>query len=159
MSDRGDTYDARMDPWCLVKVASTKGVLFGYADWHPSTGGLAWTRSTPVVELDEAAGSAVTLSGRRYALGRRVEQSMVAEIGTEALLAFRVLVGRMPNASSAERLGDFDLKAAARWLTSCKMARHLGVSVPAFVPGEFDVFLSVNAAAYIRLRASQESRS
>src|ERR1700730_9465931 len=110
---------AEMDPWLLVEVYG-EDCLFGFAKWHPSTGGLAWTLSTPVVELDEAAGRARTASGRVYALGRATE---FEELDEEANLALCLLAGEVPMPEAARWRG-------VCWITARKMARHLGTVAP-----------------------------
>ena len=86
--------DAEIDPWCLVPLLTGGQVLFGYARIHAGTGGLSWLRSTPVVDLDEAACRARTMSGRTYRLGRQFEPAAISGEGEEAAVAFEILIGR-----------------------------------------------------------------
>jgi hypothetical protein len=43
---------AYINPWCAVPLVGGACVLFGFAVWHPNTGGLSWVCSTPIRMLD-----------------------------------------------------------------------------------------------------------
>jgi len=112
---------AGLDPWLVLELGGDE-VLFGFAARHPATGGLSWVRSSPVAELDQAAGRARTASGRVYALGRRAAPGELDEEGRTAL---RLL--------AAESLGPEPLPGDvddARWVSARKWARRLGVDAP-----------------------------
>lgn len=143
--------DAVLDPWCTVDVTARSRVLFGFAHRHPVTGGLAWTRSTPVVELDEVAGRALTRSGRQYELGRRIEPHRIPELGMEAWLAYGLLLGRHAFGRDEVPPISADPDREGRWITACKISRHLGVDAPPQVPSDVDRFLSRHFSAYLRL--------
>jgi hypothetical protein len=133
---------AEMDPWLLVEVHG-EDCLFGFAKWHPTTGGLSWTRSTPIIELDETAGRARTASGRVYALGRAIE---FEELDEEASLAWCLVAGAVSMPEAARWRG-------VRWLTARKMARHLGtVAPPRSDPEAVEKFLEAHRERYLSLR-------
>ena len=127
-----------MDPWSLILVEDFE-CLFGFAAYHNGTGGLSWTRSSPVVQLDEARGRARTESGRLYELGRRTEPSAFQDL--ECLAAFLLLVEIQGSCSH-------ELRALGRWLTTCKMARWLGLQPPSCDPAEVEQFLTAHGKAY-----------
>ncbi len=108
---------ARLSRWMAV-IAHGRECLFGFADWHPNTGGLSWLLSTHIVELDEAMGRARTVSGRIYALGREISARDLDEEGRTVL---RLLLTE----DSYPRKED-DLM----WVITQKMARHLGLDRP-----------------------------
>lgn len=141
--------DAVLDPWCEVPLHWGARILFGFALWHPTTGGLGWTMSTPIMELDETAGRAKTLSGRRYSLGRRIEPEDIPDEGEEAWLAFDLLLGSdtdelVPPISAEPGLEQ-------RWVTACKMSRHLKVPAPGRSPRAVDAFVERHGANYRRV--------
>ncbi len=151
MSRREPAPDARMDPWCEVALAGGGTVLFGYVAVHPWTGGLAWTRSSSVLSLDAATGRAATLSGRRYALGRRIEATAVQREGLEAWVAYDLMVA--PGAEDADAVPPVgaDPLRDAMWLTACKISRHLEVPMPGRAHGKVNAFLTEHVPSYIRL--------
>lgn len=113
--------EAELDPWCTVDLPS--GVhLFGYALRHPVTGGLAWTRSSPVVRLDPDAGFALTRSGQHYRLGRQVSLAELPD--TEARLALALIFHKAFLDRRAPLPGGISRVLAVAWLTACKAARH-----------------------------------
>ncbi len=135
---------AGLDPWLPLELGGEE-VLFGYAGRHPATGGLSWVRSSPVVELDEAAGRARTAGGRVYALGRRTG---IGRLDEEARTALRLL--------AAEFLpGDAD---DARWVSPRKWARHLGVEAPPRDRAAVERFLRGHGERYLALRAGRGPR-
>lgn len=154
MSERGTTTDsgwspdAALHPWLLVQDP-TDSVLFGYALWHPGTGGLAWTLSTPVDHLDERLGRAVTSSGRRYELGQRIEPPDLPT--AEARIAYAVLVGPVIGADLTFLLGGLDPGLAAEWVGACKIARHLGIDPPCRSARAVNEFLRQHANPYTTL--------
>ncbi len=109
---------ASMGPWMVVRHKD-QDCLFGFAERHVVTGGLSWTLSTPIVRLDEEEGWAMTVSGRRYLLGTRIDIERLDEEGRLAkdLLLFGI---------DGVDLGPCDLT----WLVACKWARHLRLSAP-----------------------------
>jgi len=145
--------DAYMDPWCVVPLIGGDRLLFGFAVRHPGTGGLSWVRSTPIRHLDEAAACAITASGRRYALGRRIEPEDVPLEGEEAWLAFDLLIGPDAADDAAVPPISADGSPDAEWITACKIARHLSVAAPDRAPARVDEFMRRHIAAYLALRA------
>jgi hypothetical protein len=144
--------DARLDPWCLVPLLDGEKILFGFAERHPVTDGLGWTRSTPVKSLDDARGRAVTASGRRYELGRRIEPGEVPEHGEEAWIAFDLLIGPAAADPKAVPPISVDPEQGARWILACKIARHLKLTPPTRIPSEIEQFLALHAPTYIAWR-------
>jgi hypothetical protein len=137
-----ESWDAHLDPWCLVPLTDGETILFGFALVHPSTGGLAWLTTSEVLQLDEAAGRAKTRSGRRYRLGRRFNPLDVGAEGEEARATFELLVGE-------EFDGNDKLQNVDRmWLTACKAARHLRMVSPPRRGADVYPFLQQHAAAY-----------
>jgi hypothetical protein len=139
---------ASMDPWLVVDVGGEPS-LFGFARWHPNTGGLSWLMSTEIVELDEARGRARTQSGRVYQLGRRIEPGALDD---EGRLALRLMLARWIEQAEPP---DEDL----HWLTARKMARHLNLSPPPRDDrGAVEEFLTAHHERYLahrsRLRGS-----
>lgn len=150
-----DEPDADMDPWCLVPDGD-KPVLFGFAHRHPLTGGLSWVLSTPVVAIDPTHGRAVTLSGRQYALGRRVAVPELPD--TEARIAYALLVAVHLGIDTSVLLGDLDADLARQWIIACKMSRHLDLPVPERKRSVLKAFYARNAARYASLmRVSRRS--
>lgn len=140
--------DAVLDPWLLTSEGPD-GSLFGYATRHPATGGLAWTLSTTVRQLDMRRGRAVTASGRRYDLGRRIELPELPD--DEARIAYALLVCPIIGIDPAMHLGTVDPMLAADWVRACKMARHLGVPRPERELKAVSAFLGRHADAYVTL--------
>jgi hypothetical protein len=152
----GDAWmpNALMDPWRLVELADGSEALFGFAVEHAGTGGLSWVFSTSVVWLDEAAGRAQTLSGRRYALGRCIT---AAELPTvEASIAFSLLVSPHLDDPGAVPPVLGDPAAAAIWVAACKMARHLKAEAPPLGDAAaVGAFVGSNMERYTLLRAGR----
>lgn len=136
---------AALDPWLLV-TDGPESALFGYAGVHPSTGGLAWTLSTPVRHLDLQRGRAVTASGRRYDLGRRIELPDLPD--EEARISYAVLVCPLIGVDPSVHLGSVDPLLAGDWVRARKMSRHLGVAPPAREADAVGRFLARYADAY-----------
>lgn len=130
---------AVMTDWLTLEDMGEE-CLFGYATQHPTTGGLSWVRSTPIVEFSPAADRARTLSGRVYALGRQISVRELSEEGSVVLLLF---------VSQDEYSGRGDDLA---WVTSQKMARHLGLPLPPRNPAEVARFMARHLNAYLLLR-------
>ncbi|WP_372623853.1 hypothetical protein [Falsiroseomonas sp.] len=147
-ADPGWVADAALDPWLLVSDGPGSA-LFGYATGHPATGGLAWTLSTPVRQLDTHRSRAVTASGRRYDLGRRIDVSKLPD--EEARFAYALLVCPIIGSDPAAHLGSADPLLAADWVRACKMARHLGVTPPERDVDALSAFLQRHADAYFIL--------
>lgn len=138
--------DAALDPWLTVG-GEGQVRLFGFALRHPATGGLAWTVSTVVVELDADAGRAATASGRRYALGQRL--SSPAELpDEEARVAYALLVCPVLGADPAVLLGGRDYRRSGLWVTARKAARHLGLPPPGWCGDELERFMQAHLADY-----------
>lgn len=139
--------DACLDPWMLVALPDGRKILFGYASWHPKTGGLSWMHSTSVHELDVTAGRARTASGRIYTLGRRITVDQLDEEG-HAVLALLILkpLGR----TAPDPVGDF---FTGHWLMARKWSRHLRVEPPPRDdPAAVQEFLDTYADLYAALR-------
>lgn len=145
--DLAPSGDARLDPWCVVPLDTGETVLFGFATSHPVTGGLSWTVTSELLELNRAGNGAKTLSGRRYVLGRRFAPLDVGAEGEEARLAFASMVEREFEGQDALR------KVEELWLTSCKMGRHLGVEPPPRRSSEIRQFLRQHGDAYLAARS------
>lgn len=116
---------ATMSTWMLVDTFGDE-CLFGFAERHPSTGGLSWVLSTPVVEFTEAMERARTASGRVYALGRQITADDLDEEGCVAL-ALLLADGA---ASNPRDIRD------TNWVIARKMARHLQMSAPSRADNE-----------------------
>lgn len=139
---------ALMDPW-LVVCANAERSLFGFARRHPTTGGLSWMLSTPIVELNEVTGRARTLSGRPYQLGRRIEP---CELDEEGAVALCLLLGR-----HAQR-GPFSGHDVS-WLIARKMARHLNLSPPPRDDTEVvEQFLRTHHDRYMAMREERRRK-
>lgn len=149
-----DLPDAEMDPWCTCSTRNNETVLFGYAIRHPVTIGLSWVRSTPVQSLDLQARRAVTWSGRRYALGRRIHQDEIRGEGEEAWIAFDLLMNDNTGTGALSRASRFDRLVAAQWVRTCKIARHLDVEPPKRSPVSIKLFLNIYLDAYVTLMNS-----
>jgi hypothetical protein len=121
-------------------------VLFGFALSHPVTGGLGWTATSELVELNRAGNGGKTLSGRRYLLGRRFDPIDVGAEGEEARLAFQLLIG--VGYEDMDELVEVD----RRWLQAMKAARHLGVEPPIRTDAATRAFFETHQAAYFALR-------
>jgi hypothetical protein len=132
---------ATMTLWMVVDAFGEE-CLFGYAEWHPNTGGLSWVLSTPIVEFTAAANRARTASGRVYALDRQISARDLDEEGHVALQY--LLEGHLlyPGVSD-------DVK----WVTAQKMARHLRIAAP---PRSdllaVENFLEIHKDAYLERR-------
>jgi hypothetical protein len=138
--------EAHLDRWCAVGLDTGEVVLFGFAKTHPVTGGLAWTVTSELLEMNRARNGAKTQSGRRYMLGRQFDAYDIGNEGEEARLAFELLVGLC-----YERADD--LKEVDRtWLTALKAARHLGVAPPARRECDITKFMRSHIGAYLQLR-------
>jgi hypothetical protein len=143
-----------MDPWCAVPLIGGERVLFGFAVWHPNTGGLSWVCSTPIRKLDAESGQATTASGRHYRLGRRIQPEDVPNEGQEAWIAFDLLIGADAADGDALPRISADPAGDTQWVTACKMARHLGLTAPSRAPTDVEAFLVQNMGAYMRRRTA-----
>jgi hypothetical protein len=146
------TADAALDPWLLVSD-DPDSPLYGYAEVHPSTGGLAWTVTTPVQHFDIHRGRAVTASGRRYRLGRRIEVSTLPD--REARFAYVLLVAIPLGLDADALLGGTHPRLAAEWVRACKMARHLGIAPPGCERDAVLEFLHFHADRYVAVLRSK----
>jgi hypothetical protein len=140
--------------WCAVLLTGGARVLFGFAAWHPNTGGLNWVCSTPIRELDAELGQATTASGRRYRLGRHIQPEDVPGEGEEAWISFDLLIGADAADGDAVPPISADPWRGTQWVTACKMARHLGLTAPGREPADVETFLVRNMDAYMRRRAA-----
>jgi hypothetical protein len=138
--------EAQLDPWCVVPLDIGEPVLFGFALSHPVTGGLGWTVTSELLELNRAGNGAKTMSGRRYRLGRRFDPLDVGAEGEEARLAFHLLIG--VDYEDLDELVEVD----RRWLQAMKAARHLGVEPPIRTDAATRAFFNRHQAAYFALR-------
>jgi len=134
---------ATMTIWMVVDAFGEQ-CLFGFAQWHPNTGGLSYVLSTPVVEFTGSVDKARTASGRVYSLGRQVS---FRDLDEEGQVALRLLLDddpyRYPGAAD-------DLK----WISARKMARHLGLSAPPRSdPSAVEQFWNSNFEAYLKRRS------
>jgi hypothetical protein len=140
--------EAELDPWFVADDGRERS-LFGYAVHHPVTGGKAWTLSTPIRCLDVERRRATTRSGQRYRLGRRVTWATLPT--EEALVAWALLVGPLIGVLATDFLGATDPDLAARWLGTCKAARHLGVEPPPHDAAAVQAFEDTHAARYAEI--------
>lgn len=147
-------FDAVLDPWCLVPLQDGEDVLFGYALSHPGTGGLSWLVSTPIRDLNPRRDRAVTASGRRYRLLRRIELEDIPDEGDEAWVAFDLMLGGDVADIDAVPPISADPPADTRWVAACKMARHLGLAPPQRSPKNVEAFIAAHLSTYLRRRAS-----
>jgi hypothetical protein len=133
---------AVMSSWMTVEAFGDE-CLFGFATSHPTTGGLSWILSTPVIEFTASADKARTASGRVYALDRHVTHR---ELDEEGRVALRLLLLDDPDGYPG-RSDDL------AWVTSRKMARHLAVTAPSRVdPIAVEHFIRSHINAYLALR-------
>jgi hypothetical protein len=147
------TADARLDPWTIAPVKKGEAVLFGYAAAHPLTGGLSWLRSSPVQALDIRLRRAMTMSGRRYDLGHRVEVERVPSLGLEAWLAYDLLVSPQTEDKFVPPVSA-DRDREHLWLATQKMARHLKVTPPSLDPDDVVRFIENYRDLYLQKRKS-----
>lgn len=140
--------EAEMDPWLIVGDGRDRS-LFGYAIHHPVTGGMAWTLSTPVQVLDEGRGLATTQSGQRYRLGQRITWANLPT--EEARIAYALLVAPLIGILATDLLGETDPDLAARWIGTCKAARHLGLAPPPHDAAAVVAFEDTHAQQYAEI--------
>jgi hypothetical protein len=132
--------DAVMTVWMTVDTFGEE-CLFGFAAKHPSTGGLSWVLSTPVVQFTEAADRARTASGRVYILERQIS---VRDLDEEGRVALRLMLADDPN-GYPEHAHD------VAWVVARKVARHIGVTAPwRGDPVALERFIEDNQALYLR---------
>jgi hypothetical protein len=143
----------------MVPIHGGQSVLFGFALFHPTTGGLSWLASTVVRDLDAKTGRAITgtASGRRYQLGRCVWLEDIPGEGEEAWMAFDIMLGADCADTDAVPPISADPARDILWVTACKMARHLRATAPRRTPSEVEVFLARHMEAYLELRAAAKS--
>lgn len=145
-------FDAHLDPWCDIVLINGDSVLFGFSLSHPVTMGLGWLVSTAVREFDPRASRAVTESGRRYRLGRRIRPADIRNESEEAWVAFDLLIGDEAENGGAVPPAGADPARDTRWVAACKAARHLGLAPPRRAASEVEAFLRAHLDAYLRLR-------
>jgi hypothetical protein len=137
---------ATMTLWMVVDAFGEE-CLFGYADWHPNTGGLSWVLSTPIKEFTAAADRARTMSGRVYALGRQIS---ARDLDEEGRVALRLLLAV-----------DLDYPGVSddiNWITAQKMARHLKLTAPPRSdPVGVECFLETHHHVYLERRRRRQS--
>lgn len=144
--------DSELDPWILIRAGKHR-YLFGFALRHPTTGGLAWTLSTPVVHLDTHRQRASTRSGRCYALGRQTSPFALPD--QEAQIALAVLVGSPGEVFPGALGAGISEHLARRWLTTCKAARHLCLQPPSLNEQAVTRFLGQHG---VRYQATMDAR-
>lgn len=145
------TFDAELDPWLHVDLADGTRLLFGYAVSHVATGGLAWTRSSPVRRYEIRTGLVITASGRRYQLGRRIACLDLPD--QEAKVAFALLIGPDLGVSFGDLVGPKIREGeAADWLRACKISRHIGTQPPPLDGAAINEFLRQHEATYRQVR-------
>jgi hypothetical protein len=149
--------DALIDPWCTLETVAGKHVLYGYSLHHSFTGGLSWVASTPIHGIASDAGRAVTASGRRYELGRRIEPAEIPSEGEEAWLAYDILLGDHVVDRDAVPRFSVDRKLDSAWVTACKVARHLDVAAPGRALLAVDSFLKDHEQKYRLKRPRNQS--
>ena len=139
---------AHLDPWLPFwehgGADPPRLHLFGWAPHHHRLLGLTWLRSSFVVSLEEEARRASTVSGSRYALGRRLASP--AELCPEGRVAWNALV--LGGATELER----------RWIAACKAARWLGIPSPALDGDAVGDFVARHGGEYVALRAALAGR-
>ncbi len=139
---------AHLDPWLPFEEHAGANpphvYLFGWTLHHHRLLGLTWIRSSFVVSLDEGANRASTVSGSRYALGRRL--ASLDELCAEGRAAWNALV--LGGASELER----------RWIAARKAARWLGVPPPPLDADAVDDFVARHGGDYLALRAALAGR-
>lgn len=145
-----------MSPWILVDIGNGARVLFGFCMRHPATGGLSWTRSTPVVYLNEKLGIAQTKSGRHYILGERISSETLPT--EEAQVALSLLLGPGHVAENLDLTSAKERCQARAWITACKIARHLQLELPTRDLVEVEAFMSAHLGAYLALRAQGQNQ-
>ncbi|MGX9967096.1 hypothetical protein ACVFYP_27485 [Roseomonas sp. F4] len=146
--------NARMDPWCPVEIDGGVEILFGYAVEHNELGGLSWVRSSRVMWFAADYSRAQTMSGRRYALGQRIELDQLPD--EEAKVAFAVLVAPYLDDPHLAPPVAGDLFVAGRWVLACKMARHLKTAAPPRSdPNAVEAFIETNRNRYSRLMSGE----
>lgn len=142
--------DASLDPWTIVEYRGAD-CLFGYATYHNALGGLAWSRSTAIMQLNSVQGRALTESGRQYSLGRRANPSELDEL--EPRLALVLLTDQSHMSVSEE-------KHAILWLSCRKWSRWPRISAPTYESNVAALvgWLSEYEAAYRTARKAQLRR-
>jgi hypothetical protein len=143
--------DAILDPWMLAPDDGDD-VLFGYAHHHPVLGGRAWTRSSPVVEIDAQESTARTHSGRHYKLRQQMTRADLLK-HDEALAAYVLLVHDPHLSTDTLGWSAADKLLARDWLRCCKAARWIGIDPPAREPRAVDEWMAAHRKAYERARA------
>ena len=121
-SKRGTSPATRLDPWCLLASGASGRKLFGFACDPAGPDGLAWMCSKELLRMQPDGTGAMTWSGTPYVLGRRFAFEDLAAEGEEAVLSLHLLdaASFVGDGSAVDRL----------WVSSCRIARHLGVPAP-----------------------------
>lgn len=119
-----------MDPWCAVDLQVGGRVLFGFALHHERLGGRSWMMSSLILVLDELRGRAWTSSGRLYDLRRQIALGDIPGEGEEAWAVYDLLLSLDAADALAVPAFPADPVFSARWVSACKVARHLGVVTP-----------------------------
>lgn len=116
---------------------------------------MAWTRSSRIVEpFDDLSSTVVTASGTRWHVGFPLAVDALPHTNVEARVAFALLFeadGSAPD-PSWQRMVNLTRHDCIRWLTACKVARHLILKPPEPDSRAVDLFLRTNEAAYLRRR-------
>lgn len=148
-------FDACMISWCVIPTACGGHVLFGFALQHPRTGGMAWTRSSQIVEpFDDLSSIVVTASGTRWHVSFPLAVDALSHASVEARVAFALLFEADISAPDWSWQGMVSLTRhdCVRWLTACKVSRHLILKPPEPDSRAVDLFLRTNEAAYLQRR-------
>ena len=88
-----------------------------------------------------------------------IEPRTVPGEGEEAWLAFDLLVGADAEYHQAVPPISVDRANDVRWLTACKVARHLGLCMPDRTPAIVEAFLEQHVGSYLRRRALRKLSS
>lgn len=147
--------DAFMISWSVIPTACGGQALFGFALQHPRTGGMAWTRSSQIVEpFDDLSSVVVTASGTRWHVSFPLSVHALPHTNVEARVAFALLFeadGLAPN-PPWHSMVNLTRDDCVRWLTACKVSRHLILKPPEPDSRAVDLFLRTNEAAYLQRR-------
>lgn len=121
---------------------------------QPSKVTMAWTRSSPIVERSDDLRSLVTTSGTRWQLGFQLSMHALPRLDLEAQVAFALLFETDGPETDLlwELPSNLDRRDCVRWLTACKVSRHLVLERPEPDRRAVDLFLENYEGAYLRQR-------
>jgi len=94
-------------------------------------------------------------AGRHYKLGRRIQPEDVPGEGEEAWISFDLLIGADAADGDAVPPISADPGRDARWVTACKMARHLDLTAPSHAPADVEAF---SCGTWLRIRPQLSGR-